>query len=355
MNDYVTALCTEIETKSNFGNFNTNVSTIYIGGGTPSVLQISQLETIIVALSRKFNLDKLVEFTIEVNPEDITPDYAKGLKSLGVNRISMGVQSFIDEHLKWFGRKHTSRQAVEAFGILQKVGFSNISLDLIFGYKNLSINDLQYNLQQIVDLHPQHVSTYQLSIDEGSMLNLLAKKGEVFLLADEECYKQYSVIQSELSKAEYCQYEVSNFALPHFESIHNSNYWRRIPYLGFGTSAHSFIGNHREWNCSDIERYCDYFTQKGDSVRGTAGNVSSEEMAEELSEIDVFNEQIMLGLRTTEGINLATLPKKLLSQIMPQIEEHLVNHNLIKEKNDRIFIPADKLFVSDGIISSLML
>src|SRR5574344_146749 len=352
---------TEQNANSDFSEAGTKINTLYFGGGTPSVLQIPQLEEIVRCLKENFQFaadgeGKFVaggegkfEFTVEVNPDDITPEYAAGLKSVGVNRISMGVQSFIDEHLKWMHRRHTSADAINAYHILRDAGFDNISVDLIFGFAGLTTQQWRYNLSKITSLHPDHISAYQLSIDEGTTLEALFNHGKYAPLSADECAAQYAMLQDILFAAGYDQYEISNFARLNKCSQHNGNYWNKTPYLGLGPGAHSFDGrNHREWNFPNVENYCNPQTKE---IRS----------GETLTEKDIFNESIMLGLRQTNGFDLSTLNKDLLKTILPAIarleDEHLLLQENLKNDSGRekfiIKIPTDKFFISDSIMRDL--
>lgn len=375
--NYIPALKREISWRRKFFTGGTKINTLYFGGGTPSVMEFPQLEEIVQCLRENFDVafaagpvDKF-EFTVEVNPDDITPQYADGLKSIGVNRISMGVQSFIDEHLKWMHRRHTAKEAINAYHILREAGFENISLDLIFGFAGLTARQWRYNLDKITSLRPDHISAYQLSIDEGTALEALASQGKYLPADADECAAQYAALQNVLAAAGYDQYEISNFArrtdtisshvsgsgvnsLPRsisYRSQHNSNYWNKIPYLGLGPGAHSFDGiNHREWNFPNVENYCNLQTKE---IRS----------GETLTEKDIFNESIMLGLRQTDGLDLNALNKDLLKTTLTAIacleDEHLLLQDKIKDNagNEKfiIKIPTDKFFISDSIMRDLFL
>ena len=331
------------------------VKTLYIGGGTPSVLSADVLGRAVSSIrdnfsfpSEAFRTDNpdIFEFTVEVNPDDITPGYAQALKELGANRISMGVQSFNDSHLEWMGRRHNSQQAEDAFKILRNAGFSNISLDLIFGFPMLSQEQWEENLDRIIGLHPEHISAYQLGIDPDTPLERLAEKGRFRLPEEEVCEKMYKSLQAVLKGSGYTQYEVSNFCSPGFHSRHNSSYWSRIPYLGLGPGAHSFIGRHREWNYPGIETYCNPDTKE---IRE----------GENLSPEDVFNEILMLGLRTAEGVRMKDLRNSdpmssvFITKIIPVIQDLEQKGLLAVTRDGRIKIPSGRLFVSDGIIRDL--
>lgn len=366
---YVPALKREISERRDF--FNNNISTLYIGGGTPSSLRVSELDGAVEAVAEGFKLpfgDRLdFEFTVEVNPDDITPAYATGLKALGVNRVSMGVQSFNDEHLRWMRRRHSATEAVAAFDALREAGFGNISLDLIFGYAGLTMAEWKATLTQALALAPEHISAYQTSLDAHSALNNLARRGLYSAPSDEECAAQYALLQEVMAKAGYLQYEVSNFAKSGRRSHHNSNYWNRTPYLGLGPGAHSFCGRRREWNKNDVVKYCALSTC--DKLSPTAFTDLRE--SELLSDRDIYNETVMLGLRTVNGLAFSALDaetRALVRRVLatPEMretiaalegEDCLLSHgNLLDPASDYILkIPPEKLFVSDDIILQLIL
>lgn len=274
------------------------------------------------------------EFTIEVNPEDIVEkglDYVKGLLGLGVNRVSMGVQSFDDGILRWMNRRHDSARAVEAFRILRTAGVGNISLDLIFGLGQLSDRMWEETLDKALELRPEHISAYQLSIEEGSALGELARKGRYTEASEQQCRRQYDTLCRRLSDAGFHHYEVSNFALPGREARHNSAYWRRVPYVGLGPGAHSLSPDGvRSWN--------------SDSLGGWTR--SSETLGPE----EIRLERIMLPLRTSEG--LPSMELRTLAD--PSIVDRLIEEAALAESEDRIHIPENRFFVSDEIIRELV-
>ena len=308
--------------------------TLYIGGGTPSILPLSTLEHILMALPDYCGRD---EFTVEVNPDDIVrrgPDYVRGLKSLGVNRISMGVQSFDDRMLRWMRRRHDSAAAVKAFGILREAGMENVSIDLMFGIPGLSKEVWKDSIDRAVALSPEHISAYQLMIEEGSDLGGLIAAGKLGEAPEEECREQYEMLCAALSAAGYEHYEISNWAKPGRRARHNCAYWQRLPYVGAGPGAHSlslvqsFDGQveTRSWNEPKLHGY-----GRGEEVLG---------------EKERREERIMLALRTSDGIEASALAD------CPAAEELLAEGALVR-RSDRIRIPEDHFFVSDDIISGL--
>lgn len=268
------------------GTAGPNPDTLYVGGGTPSVLETRHLRTIISALGRMPN----GECTIEVNPDDIAErgaGYVMELLGMGFNRISMGIQSLDDGILRWMRRRHDSREALEAFDILRRGGADNISVDLIFGISQLSDKQWTDSLDKVIALRPEHISAYQLSIDDGSVLRQMTDSGRYTEAADEDCARQYRLMCDRLREAGYRHYEISNWARPGFEARHNSAYWKRMPYIGLGPGAHSFDGMIRSWNTQTLDAYS--------------------RKSETLTHEDIRVETIMLGLRTSGGIDQAWL------------------------------------------------
>ena len=322
---YVRGICAEIESRREEIEVSEGLKTTYIGGGTPSVLPISCLGRIVEALG----VGPREEFTVEVNPEDIAgkgEDYVRGMLELGVNRISMGVQSFDDSLLKWMNRRHSADGARKAFRTLRSAGAGNISVDVIFGISHLTDDTLAASLDEICSWHPEHVSAYQLSIEEGSALAAMVADGRYSEAPEEQCRRQYDLICGKLADAGYTHYEVSNWARPGFEARHNSGYWKRLPYVGIGPGAHSFDGSVRSWNSEDL----------------TGWTRESETLTKE----DARVETIMLGLRTADGIDTHLCRQDAL--------EMLLKEGALKKNGERISIPEDHLFVSDDIIRALL-
>lgn len=351
LDGFVEALIREINQKKDFfKNRGLPITTIYIGGGTPSLLSQDQIWAIVNSVLESFEIPSLAaieEFTIEVNPDDVTPEYLSGLRKTGINRLSMGVQSFSDEDLKWMNRRHSAGEAIDAFKNARSAGFDNISLDLIFGYERLTIEGWKNNLDKILELRPEHISSYQLSIEPGSKLGKCYEKGCYNATSQEMSYNEYKMLQKSLKKAGYIQYEVSNFALEGKRAIHNSAYWNFTPYLGLGPSAHSFDGDFRSWNCSNLNQYIlQMATGKGSSRK------------EKLSPRDKFNETTMLSLRKKEGLDLNFLKENfsadMYDNFYKQLEVIILAGSVIKCKN-KIKIPPEKLFISDGIIRELFI
>lgn len=311
--------------------------TLYIGGGTPSVLPVEVLQRIVAAIGG----GPFGEFTLEANPDDIVrggPEYVRQLTALRVNRISMGVQSFDDEILRWMGRRHNGADAACAVGILREAGVKNVSIDLIFGLSQLSLHDWEATVQRALDLHPEHISAYALSIEEGSALAELVASGRYSPAGEEQCREQYEVLCEMLSTAGYEHYEISNFALPGARAVHNSAYWSGASYVGLGPGAHSYDSKSsvRCWNA--------------EMAKGTDGRVRWEKGEEHLSVEEQGEERVMLSLRTCDGMDEAELcsmcPKE-------KVEAALRGGTLVRCGSGRVRIPEKHFFISDEIIADL--
>ena len=357
-NRYVAALHNEITRKRDFfKDIGVHPQTLYVGGGTPSLLSASRLGDLLRHVKETFCFTP-VEATVEVNPDDITPQYARDLYAAGFNRASMGVQSFHDAHLQWMNRRHNGEEAVQAYRYLREAGFANISLDLIFGYGGLSMEQWEENVGKMIMLSPEHISAYQMSIEPGSALCKHLERGEYDLVPDSQCHEQYATLQRMLSNGGYTQYEISNFARKDsrgnlMTSRHNSSYWTKEPYLGLGPAAHSYNGSQRLWNGNSVAAYCRHYA---DAPIRTSSQWALSEFGgyEDLSVEDIFNESIMLGLRTVAGVSLSSLDQSLLAEVRGEVLRHCRLGNLVME-GDKIRIPSEKLFVSDGIIKDLFI
>ena len=346
--------------------------TLYIGGGTPSLLPPAQLARIVSAVRQKFlSVDPKAghkalsicprtdapfeEFTLEANPDDITPEKLAAWRRLGVNRLSIGVQSFCDAHLRWMCRRHTASQAENAVRMAREAGFDNLSLDLIFGFADLSDDDWLATIDRALILHPEHLSCYQMSVEEGSTLGDEAAAGAYAPPAQEACARQYALLQQRVAAAGYLQYEISNFALPGREATHNSAYWRREPYWGFGPGAHSYDGfRTRRWNQPNLAAYLEFAPKTANFIPKDAAETGQFFDFETLSDTELKNEKVMLSLRTAAGLDLSALSEEHLAAIRPTLDHMLADGRLVFTKKG-LRIPADRFFVSDAIIADLFL
>lgn len=316
------------------------LSSIYFGGGTPSLLHPSEIERLINHARELFNCSNIEEITIEANPDDISEEYAEALALTSVNRVSLGIQSFDDEVLYFMNRRHTGNEAEEAVKRLRTIGIKNISIDLIFGISGFENNHLQESLRRAISLDVEHISAYHLTIEERTRLGLLVRKGEYTPVSDETSEREFLMVHDALVDAGYDHYEVSNFAKPGLRARHNSAYWQGVEYLGIGPGAHSFSGDNRTWCTSSAKEYAEHrFIYEG----------------EELSPTDHFNEYVMTSLRTSEGINLEYIAQKFGDEMTRHIDnvakEWIASQNLVRH-NNRVAIPATRFLISDAIIES---
>lgn len=342
---YIDALCIEIESRLHEIDKN-NITTIYIGGGTPSQLSATQLGEIINFIKSKIDFSLIEEFTIEVNPDDVTYDYIKECITFGINRVSMGIQSFVDEELKIINRRHDSSQAIKAIETIKSAGISNISIDLIYGLPLQTIESWIYSARKAIEMNVPHISCYNLSYEEGTTLYKMRDMGEIKECDEDTCIEMYDILVKMLADADFEHYEISNFAKRGYYSRHNSNYWNLTPYLGLGASAHSFDGSIRRYNPSSIQKYTSNISES---------SIAYEEEQETLYE--QFNEYIMINLRTMWGVNT----QKVKTIFGEELRNHLIKYSRrfietgdLKEKENTIVLSEKGIMLSDYIIRTLM-
>jgi oxygen-independent coproporphyrinogen-3 oxidase len=288
---YVAALLEEIRTSLCSG---ANVDTIYLGGGTPSLLAPAQLDHILVTLSQQFEIDPASEITLEINPGSVTRGKLEAFRSLGINRASFGAQTFDDRELAKLGRSHTATEALKTFIHLRSAGFTNISFDLIAGLPGQTLAGWQRNIKQALDLHPEHLSFYLLEIHSGTPLAEHIRRGLQPVPDDDLAGEMYQWMLDEACEAGYEHYEISNLCRPGFHSRHNVKYWTAAPYYGFGCSAHSYDGRNRRWsNHRDVLKYVE-------TIENGSSPVVDEQ---ELSESDMRAEALFLGMRLMRGVD----------------------------------------------------
>ena len=332
---------TELEHEKNFLH-EREIRTIYFGGGTPSLVAPSEIEGLIDHARRLFDCSKVEEVTIEVNPDDITPEYISELRKTSVNRISMGVQSLDDEVLKFMGRRHSAAQAIEAVKMLQEAGFDNISVDVIFGIESASQESLKSTLEGILAMNIQHISAYHLTIEEGSRFGRMLRHGELRECAEERSEAEFLLVHNTLTQAGFEHYEVSNFALNGYRSRHNSSYWKDVEYLGIGAGAHSYNRELRRWCEQGLNDYVQEVKYE----------------SETLSEEERIDEFVMTSLRCAEGLSLRNFEAQFGAQQRLQIEQRavpLLQQNLLStSEDDRLFIEPQNFLLSDMIITQLM-
>jgi oxygen-independent coproporphyrinogen III oxidase len=323
------------------------VSTIYLGGGTPSVLSVSEIESLLIHLSSNFNIEKNSEITIEINPDDVTPDYLRDLKKLEINRISLGVQSWRDRDLHILNRRHTAHQAEEAINEAFNTGFSNVTIDLIYGIPGMDSDEWAVDLDKSFSFGINHLSAYHLTIEQATVFGKMKEKGKFKEADEEESTTQFNILTEKAAGAGFVHYEISNFGKPGYFSVHNINYWKQVPYLGLGPSAHSFNQYSRQWNMRDLKKYIKY-----------AGSDKQLFEKEELTLKTRFNEYIMTSLRTMWGIDLdyieRTFEKEGYDYII-NLSGKFINYGLMKQDKNTLILTGQGMMISDNIISEFMM
>lgn len=285
----------EIELRKDYLN-EASIETIYFGGGTPSILSFEELEQILSAIHSNYDTSNLAEVTLEANPDDITTNKVQEWKGIGVNRLSIGLQSFKESDLKWMNRAHNVEESYSCIKSAIEGGITNLTVDLMYGLPDLTNEEWKNHIQTVVDMGVQHVSAYCLTVEEGTALDKFVENGKIVPPTDDLQAEQFLLLVDTLEQNGIMQYEISNFGKEGFESKHNSNYWKGTHYLGIGPSAHSFDGKSRSWNVANNQKYMQQI-EAGEDWNET----------EILSKNDLFNELILTGLRTVNGVDLAHL------------------------------------------------
>ena len=339
------SICKEINIRKK--EFSANYNSLYFGGGTPSVLAISEMKQIIDQISKYTNPSQLSEVTVEINPEDVTETLLRGYRELGVNRLSIGVQSLNDHILNWMNRSHNMEKALQSVLLAKKMGFENVSVDFIYGIPGYPNRDIKKELSNLLSTKPFHISCYHFTIEDKTYFGKLKKQKKLREIRDTRSEEEFKIIAQLLDSNQYVHYEISNFSLQGKSSQHNKNYWKKNNYLGFGPSAHSYIYPYRSWNVSSNAQYIQ--------------QVSSDTFhpqKEELSEIDHFNELIMLGLRTSEGVKLSEALKFLNEKNRIDFNakiDRFLHEGLIKIKNKNLVMNKEKWLLSEFISRELFI
>ena len=345
---YVDALCREMEIRGERREERGEIETVYFGGGTPSQLSIEQLQQILLYINKVYSLSTLhsplsIEITIEMNPDDVTAELATALRQLGVNRVSMGAQTFNDERLRFLHRRHSAKQVHQAVETLRQAGFQNISIDLMYGFPEETLEDWEADIKEALSLDVEHISTYCLMYEEGTPLYQLLEQGKVSEVDEELERQMYYTLIDRLEAAGYEHYEISNFARPGFRSRHNSSYWQGIPYIGIGAAAHSYDIETRSWNIADIRQY----------IRGIEQGQRLYE-SETLDEDTRYNDAVTVALRTCEGLDLSKLTPQQRTYCLANAQRHM-DAKLLKLQDHHLSLTKEGLFVSDMIMSDLIL
>lgn len=343
--DLINALIKEVEQRKN--QLSSDINTIYFGGGTPSLLSVEEFKLITEAIQKNYSLSSEIEFTIETNPDDLTLQKVKELKEVGVNRMSIGIQSFFDDDLLFFNRAHNSKQAEKSILLSQDLGIDNITIDLIYNSPTLTMDKWEQNFEKVKQFNVPHLSAYTLTVEENTILNHQVKTQQVTMPKDDEAIQQFKLLIDRTKEIGMVQYEVSNFGKEGYFSQHNSNYWKGEEYLGFGPSAHSFIGHKRSWNVANNHKYIQAINN---------GESFSEE--ENIDEKTAYNEYVLTRLRTTWGIDKLYIVDNFNPSIIKHFNSELAQYSktsYLQTENNKITLTQEGIFIADKIASDFFI
>lgn len=342
---YINAVCREMELRKNY--IREPFSTIYLGGGTPSLLDEAELTKLFLYINNVYDVDRNAEITMECNPDDITPKFTNMLSRLPINRVSMGTQTFADSRLRLLHRRHNSDEVKHAVKLLREAGIKNISIDLMFGFPDESLSQWKEDISAALALNVEHISAYSLMYEEDTPLWKMLDTGKVKEIDEELSLTMFKELVCQLTDAGYEHYEISNFARPGYRSRHNSSYWHQVPYIGLGAAAHSFDLNSRQWNVADLKLYIEEINN---------GIIPMER--EELDNDTTFNDIITTALRTSDGIDLNALEtrlgKRYRNTLISAAGKH-IEQGLLEIRHDRLRLTSEGIFISDMVMSDLMI
>lgn len=347
LNDFIKALLLEIELQRQFLK-NETIETIYFGGGTPSVLKIQDVETILNKLHDNFSIANEIEITLEANPDDISKEKIIEWKHAGINRFSLGIQSFFDEDLKWMNRSHNAEAALNSLRWVSQAGFQNTNIDLIYGLPKMSLQHWQKNIETFMQFNLPHLSAYCLTVEPKTVLHKLVKTGTATVANDDLASAHFDLLIQLLLQHGYEHYEISNFAKPGQYSKHNTAYWEGKKYLGLGPSAHSYDGNNRQWNVANNMKYINSLLKEEKLLFEK----------EQLTTANQFNELLMTSLRTQWGLPIALLKEKFPAEMLNILEKELqpyLKSQHIALDNGVLKLTHIGKFIADRILSDLMM
>lgn len=334
------AMHRELEMRRRFFPDSAPLRTRYFGGGTPSVLSPDAIGSLLDHAAALWDCSRVEETTLEANPDDLNPEYLDALRAAGIDRLSIGIQSFDDACLGLMNRRHTARQAIEAVQAARRAGFANITIDLIFGVPGFGGDPLRRTLDEALALEVEHLSAYHLTIEPGTAFGRMAARGRFAPVDEQRSEEEFLLVHETLTRAGFEHYEVSNYARPGFRARHNAAYWQGAPYLGIGPAAHSYDGAVRSWNVASVTEY----------IAGASGG------GERLTDRDRFNEYLLTRLRTAEGIS----PDEIAALFGPERRDRTLrlaapmrSRGLLRERNGRLAIPPERFLVSDAAIEAL--
>ena len=345
-NEMLASILHEFDLRKNYLS-SPKIDSVYFGGGTPSLLEAAEIEQILNKITSIYTLSDDAEITLEANPDDLTEKKLKDLQQTAINRLSIGIQSFIQADLSLMNRAHDTKQAINCVEMAHKTGFHNLSIDLIYGTPTLSNEAWKMNLKRAFEFDITHISAYCLTVEEKTALAHFVKVGKVPAVDEEKAAEQFEILVSETTKNDYEHYEISNFCKPNFRAKHNSSYWLGKEYIGIGPSAHSFCGTSRQWNIANNAAY----------MKGIKNNILPAEI-EELNIKERFNEYIMTSLRTNWGCNLEKVARDFGENYVSYLKKErkmFFQEKLMKNEKEVLILTTKGKFIADGIISDLFM
>ncbi|HMN32343.1 MAG TPA: radical SAM family heme chaperone HemW [Chitinophagaceae bacterium] len=345
-NEMIDSILQELFIQKDFFE-NEKIETIYFGGGTPSFIETYQIERILNQIQNYFSLQDSLEITLEANPDDLKKEKIQSLKKIGINRLSIGVQSFFDEDLIYMNRSHHAKQAIQSIEDIITAGFTNYSIDFIYGFPLLSDEKWQKNIDLLTHYQVPHLSCYAMTVEAKTALNYLIEKKKIPPMNESQSADQFIFLMDRLAEKGYHHYEISNFSRKGYEAIHNSNYWKSKKYLGIGPSAHSYNGKQRFWNISNNAKY----------ISSLSKNLLNQE-EETLTHKDIANETIMISLRTSKGISKKIIEELLKNRELEIFQTKIKNYiksNLIFEQNEFYILTQQGKLFADRIAMDLFI
>ena len=339
---FLEALKGEIVARKNYLNGET-VSTVYFGGGTPSLLTVKEIEAVLHLINIHYPIAENPEITLEANPDTLSPDYLQALRKTGINRLSIGIQSFFDNDLKYLGRKHNAEHARNCLAWAKQSGFENLSLDLIYGLPSSNTEQWSRNLDLFFEAEIPHLSAYALTLESNSILTKQIQQGKAMPISEDDTLRDYDILCRRAAENGFLHYEISNFCKSGMHSKHNASYWFGTPYLGLGPSAHSFDGTSRQWNVSNVENFCD--ARLRHSGRET------------LTPEQLYDEYVMLRLRTHWGIDLKWLKREMgerFSTYCEQQAQPLITEGRLTQTREFLYLNDNQMLFADGVAELLI-
>tara|TARA_Y100001970_G_C14159617_1_gene817732 strand:- start:381 stop:1523 length:1143 start_codon:yes stop_codon:yes gene_type:complete len=343
--DFINTICKEINLFFSTHKYSWEFNTLFLGGGTPSLLNKAYIESILNTLNQHISLNNIEEFTIETNPGEITKQKLKDFISIGANRLSLGFQTFDENLLKFLGRIHSPEDCIETYNNAREAGFNNINTDLIFDIPGQTMNRWKQDLKKIVDLDPEHISTYSLTVEENTKLFKLVNNKKVIMPSEKMDIDMYSYTLKYLKEQGYTQYEISNHSKRNYRCQHNMHYWKNDPYLSFGPSAHSYDMQKRWWNIDNLNLYMEMINNNELPLKNS----------EQLTSKDHFNELIFNGLRMSDGVNVQSLEKYYDKSIENYINFNTKKWNGLNYKDGVFYLDEDAILLADEIASDLFI